>query len=82
MLEAAQEAGGGGCEAAGRGGRLLLPPSASKIPAAKSKPTALPLPMFLVWLAGNAQTVPCFVGGRVVRCSRSEGSQEAGSVLI
>ena len=75
MLEAAQEAEEGGCEAAGRGGRLvlLLPPSATIIPAVKRKPMALPLPMFLVWLAGNAQTVPCVGGGRVVRCTRSEG---------
>jgi len=75
MLEAAQEAEEGGCEAAGRGGRLvlLLPPSATIIPAVKRNPMALPLPMFLVWLAGNAQTVPCVGGGRVERCTRSEG---------
>lgn len=61
MLEAAQEEGG--CEAAGRGARC--PPSASNTPAVKSRPTVLPLPMLLRWLAGNAQTVPCvsWVGG-------------------
>jgi hypothetical protein len=72
MLEAAQEAEGRGCEPAGRVGRL---PSASIIPAVKSRPTALPLPMLLQWLAGNAQTVPCVVGGRVrgEMHTRSEG---------
>jgi hypothetical protein len=60
MLEAAQEAEGSGCEAAGRGGRLLLllPPSASIIPAEKSRPTALLLPMVSLWLSDSAQNVP------------------------
>lgn len=76
MLEAAQEAEGGGYEAAGRGGRLvlLLPPSASIIPADISRPTALPLPMVPLRMADNDQTVPCVVGVRVVRCVRSEKS--------